>query len=368
MKDLLKNWINVGYAWIEHRTGVTKLIKNQITDYRLPPKLNKWYSLGGLCMFVFGLQLATGVLLLVYYVPSSTEAFSSVERIMLDIPYGWLIRTTHAAGAHLMIVVLLLHMVSVIFMGSYKSPRELTWLSGCALLFLTLAICFTGYLLPWSQLSFWATTIATNIPEPIPVIGPLIVKLVRGGENINPDTLSRFFALHVVVIPAVMITLVGFHLLLVRILGVSDPEQKTQAVGQSSFLQKKRTRGMKFFPTFVMEDVLVIFVFMAILSAGVFFFPEWIIMTDAEIPANPFNTPDHIKPEWYFLASYQFLKIVPSEIGALLLQTLFITLFLLLPFIDSARERAITKRPVFISSIILLIIIFVALTVWGAIS
>ena len=126
--------------------------------------------------------------------------------------------------------------------------------------------------------------------------------------------------------------------------------------------------GMRFFPTFVMEDVLVIFVFMVVLSAGVFFFPEWIIMGDAEVPADPFNTPDHIKPEWYFLASYQFLKLVPSETGALLLQTIFITLFLLLPFLDSARERTITKRPVFLSSVILLIIIFVGLTVWGAIS
>lgn len=367
MKEQFKKWFAEGYDWIEHRTGVKALIKNQLTDYRLPPKLNKWYSLGGLSIFVLGLQLATGVLLLVYFVPSSEEAFASVERIMLDIPYGWLVRTAHAAGAHLMIVVLLLHMVSVIFMSSYKNPREITWLTGCALLFLTLGICFTGYLLPWSQLSYWATTVATSIPEPIPVIGPFIVKLVRGGDNINPDTLNRFFALHVVVIPAVMIALAGFHVLLVRILGISAPTRE-RIKNDRPIQRKKSPKGIRFFPTFVMEDVVVIFVFMAILCLGVFYYPEWIIMGDAEIPADPFDTPEHIKPEWYFLASYQFLKLVPSEIGSLLLQTLGITLFVLLPFLDSGPERVITQRPFFFSGVILLIIIFIALTVWGGIS
>ena len=211
------------YDWIDYRTGVRGLLKEQLTEYRIPPKLNKWYSLGGLCFFALALQLFTGVLLLLYFIPSTVGAFASIERIMLEIPFGWLVRTSHAAGAHLMIIVLLLHMVSVVMMGTYKKPREITWLSGCGLLFLTLGICFTGYLLPWSQLSFWATTVATNIPEPIPVIGPWIVKLIRGGEQINPDTLNRFFALHVVVIPAIMLALAGLHLYLVRVLGISSP-------------------------------------------------------------------------------------------------------------------------------------------------
>lgn len=227
MVDWIKTQIIKIYDWADYRTGVTGLVKSQFTDYRIPPKVNKWYSLGGLSMFVFGLQLVTGVLLLVYYVPSTEEAFASVQRIMLEIPYGWLIRNAHAVGSHLMIIVLLLHMISVVCMGSYKSPREITWLTGCALLFLTLGICFTGYLLPWSQLSYWATTVATKIPEPVPVVGPMIVKLVRGGENINPDTLNRFFALHVVVIPGAMLALVGVHLYLVRVLGISDPEDKS---------------------------------------------------------------------------------------------------------------------------------------------
>ncbi|MDH5458536.1 MAG: cytochrome b N-terminal domain-containing protein [Nitrospinota bacterium] len=219
LNDLINRFID----WVHYRTGIKDIVKEQITEYRVPPKLNKWYSLGGLSLFIFGLQLVTGVLLLVYYVPSTDAAFASIQRIMLDIPYGWLVRLSHAAGSHMMMIIIMLHMVSVIFMGSYKKPREMTWLSGCALIILTLAVCFTGYLLPWSQLSYWATTVATSIPEPIPLIGPFIVKLVRGGDHINPDTLNRFFALHVIVIPAVMLALVGFHLFMVRVLGISGP-------------------------------------------------------------------------------------------------------------------------------------------------
>lgn len=226
MMTWLKKQALALYDWVDFRTGARDLVKEQLTEYRVPPKLNKWYSLGGLALFVLIMQLVTGVLLLVYYVPSTEEGFASVQRIMLEIPYGWLIRISHAVGSHAMVIILILHMVSVVFMGSYKKPREITWLTGCALLFLSLGICFTGYLLPWSQLSFWATTVATKIPEPIPFIGPWIVKIIRGGDSISPDTLNRFFALHVVVIPAVMLALVGVHLFLVRVLGISGPPSK----------------------------------------------------------------------------------------------------------------------------------------------
>jgi len=216
------------YEWVDYRTGISDLVRGQLTEYRVPPRLGKWYSLGGLCLFVMILQFVTGVLLLLYYVPSVEGAFKSIERIMLEIPYGWLIRTAHAAGAHMMIMVVLFHMVSVVFLQSYKKPREITWLTGCGLLALALGICFTGYLLPWSQLSYWATTVATSIPEPIPVAGPYLVKLIRGGEQINGDTLNRFFALHVVVIPAGLAGLAGVHLFLVRVLGISDPQKKRE--------------------------------------------------------------------------------------------------------------------------------------------
>ncbi|MEE9259359.1 MAG: cytochrome bc complex cytochrome b subunit [Nitrospinaceae bacterium] len=390
MNNPIKNWTTSLYKWVQYRTGVGDLVREQLTEYRLPPRLTKWQTLGGLSLFVFGLQLVTGVLLLLYYVPSTEEAFDSIRRIMLEIPYGWLVRNAHAVGSHLMIVVLLLHMVSVMFMGSYKNPREITWLTGCGLLFLTLGVCFTGYLLPWSQLSYWATTVATSIPEPIPVVGPWIVKLIRGGERINPDTLNRFFALHVVAIPAAMLAFTGIHLYLVRVLGIEDPElpdprqtpahkpepafsenpasQPQETEREDKYRKPQYKQGMLFYPTFVMGDVLVIFIFMVFFLAGVFFYPDWIVSGDSEIPADPFNTPEHIKPEWYFLAPYQFLKLVPSEIGALILQTVAFLAFVCLPFIDFSKEHNILKRPVFLMIIIFSILFFLGLTIWGAVS
>lgn len=231
MVKKIKELIETGYEWIDYRTGAKELIKDQLTEYRIPPKLTKWYSLGGLCLFALGLQILTGTLLLLYYVPSVDEAYASVERIMLEIPYGWLVRTGHAAGSHMMIIVVLVHMISIVFMGSYKKPRELTWLTGCALLFLTLGISFTGYLLPWNQLSYWATTVSAKIPEIIPVVGDFTAKLIRGGETVNPDTLNRFYALHIVVIPAAILAFVGIHLFLIRALGISDPMERTPDSG-----------------------------------------------------------------------------------------------------------------------------------------
>ncbi|MEE8484046.1 MAG: cytochrome b N-terminal domain-containing protein [Nitrospinota bacterium] len=227
--DRFKKLIETGIDWIDYRTGARELVKDQLTEYRIPPKLNKWYSLGGLCLFAFKLQVITGILLLIYYVPSAEEAFESVERIMLEIPYGWLIRSAHAVGSHMMIIVVLIHTLSIVFMGSYKKPRELTWLIGCGLLFMTLGVSFTGYLLPWSQLSYWATTVAAKVPENIPVVGIFTANLMRGGEKVNPDTLNRFFALHVIVIPATIAGFVGIHLYLVRVLGISDPENRKPA-------------------------------------------------------------------------------------------------------------------------------------------
>lgn len=229
--NMIKELTESAYNWIDYRSGAKDLVKDQLTEYRIPPKLTKWYSLGGLCLFVFGMQVFTGILLLMYYVPSAEEAFESIERIMLEIPYGWLIRNMHAVGSNMMIIIVLFHMISIVFMGTYKKPRELTWFTGCALLFTTLGISFTGYLLPWSQLSYWATTVAANVPESIPVIGNYVANIIRGGNAVNADTLNRFFALHVVVIPGALIGLIAIHLFLIRILGISDPQNRTPDEG-----------------------------------------------------------------------------------------------------------------------------------------
>lgn len=209
--------------WLDERIALREVVKSQLTGYYLPENLNLWYSLGGLSLFIFLVQIVSGILLLVYYVPHVDFAYSSVQRIMNDIPYGWLVRLVHAVGGNLMMAVVLLHMLSVLFMGSYKKPREFHWMSGFLLLLLTMGVSLSGYLLPWSQLSYWATTVATNSAGAVPFIGPALVRFLRGGEIVGPPTLARFFALHVALIPMMMAALVAVHLFLIRRTGISEP-------------------------------------------------------------------------------------------------------------------------------------------------
>jgi ubiquinol-cytochrome c reductase cytochrome b subunit len=211
------------FEWFDERIGLGDLVRSQLTDYLLPPNINFWYSMGFVTLSFFALQLVTGMLLLIYYTPDATKAFDSVEFIMKNVPYGWLIRYMHAIGSNMMVVVLLLHMLSTLFMASYKRPRELQWMSGVTLFALTLLMCLSGYLLPWSQLSYWATTVATNSLRAIPWIGDELVVFVRGSEGVTNATLKRFFALHVVIIPLIMLGIVGAHLFFMRATGVSEP-------------------------------------------------------------------------------------------------------------------------------------------------
>lgn len=219
------------YRWLDVRIGVGELAEKELTGYHLPVTINVWYSLGSVLLFSLALQVVTGILLLVYYVPDADKAFASVTAIMNDVPFGWLIRMCHAVGSNMMVAVLLLHMFSVLFMGSYKRPRELSWLSGFILLNMVMGISLTGYLLPWSQLSFWATTVATNSAGAIPLIGDELVQFLRGGRLVGPYTLGRFFALHVAVIPLGIALLVGVHLFLLKRIGISAPrpDRRTRA-------------------------------------------------------------------------------------------------------------------------------------------
>jgi len=212
--------------WLDERIGIRDIIKEQLTEYLVPRKINYWYSLGGLALFIFAIQILTGIFLLIYYVPTPERAFSSIQHIMNDVPYGWFIRLVHAVGANMMVAVLMLHMISIIFMGSYKKPRELHWMSGFMLFLLTLGICLSGYLLPWSQLSYWATTVATNSPGSMPLVGEWMVRFARGGYVVGAPTLGRFFALHVAALPLAMVLLVGIHLFLLRRTGISEPPER----------------------------------------------------------------------------------------------------------------------------------------------
>jgi len=357
------------YDWIDLRIGAREIVKKELTGYLLPRRINEWYSLGSVLMVIFGLQVVTGMLLLVYYVPDPEKAFKSITFIMNDVPYGWLIRLAHAVGSNMMVAVLLLHMFSVLMMGSYKSPRELNWLTGFILFCLIQGISLTGYLAPWSQLSFWATTVATNSAAAIPVVGPYLVEFMRGGKLVGPPTLGRFFALHVVVLPAVIAALVAAHLFLLKRTGISDPPEGTKESRNpwpaKSYSYQSHPGGIPFFPNYALQDLTSISIYFAVFLGVVFFAPNFLFTPDAFVPANAFQTPAHIKPEWYFLANYQTLKIFPSELLGLSVQVVAMTLLALLPFIDRSPERNPLKRPLFLVLAVGGILVWIGLTIWG---
>ncbi len=357
------------YDWIDLRIGAREIVKKELTGYLLPRNINEWYSLGSVLMVIFALQVLTGMLLMVYYVPDAEKAFRSVTFVMNELPYGWLIRLCHAVGSNMMVAVLILHMLSTLMMGSYKSPRELNWVSGFTLFALVQGISLTGYLLPWSQLSFWATTVATNSANAIPVVGPYLVEFLRGGKLVGPPTLGRFFAVHVAVLPVVIAAVIGAHLFLLKRTGISTPPfgslETKKPWRPDSYSYQHHPGGIPFFPNYALQDLTSICVYFAIFLAVVFFLPNMLFTPDAFVPANAFKTPAHIKPEWYFLANYQTLKIFPSELLGLSIQAAAMTFLALLPFIDRSPERHPLKRPVFLACAIGGILLWIGLSVWG---
>lgn len=260
-----------------------------------------FYYLGGMALFLFMVQVATGILLLLYYRPSAAEAFESVQYIMAEVPFGWLIRSIHSWGANIFVGVIVLHMLSVFFLKAYRAPRELTWITGALLLFLALGFGFSGYLLPWNTLAFFATKVGTDVPAQLPVIGPLLSRILRGGADVTGATLSRFYGIHVAILPAITTMLLGAHLVLVQAKGMSVPPS----------IEKENPKAMKFVPDFLLRDMVGWLVAVGLLAALAAFQP-W----ELGLKAEPFApAPAGIRPEWYFLSMFQFLKYLPAEIA-----------------------------------------------------
>ncbi len=354
--------------FIDMRLGIRDILEQNLTKYLVPRNINVWYTLGAVLLTLFALQIGTGILLLIYYTPTADGAFHSIQRIMNDIPFGWLIRTVHAVGANVIVLALLFHMLSVLFMGSYKPPRELTWVAGFLLFLLSLGMCLTGYLLPWSQLSFWATTVATSSSGEIPLIGDAVLRFLRGGATVGQATLGRFFALHVIGFPLLFGILVSSHLFFVRRVGISKPPfgPDWQPVEPPTvFHHEDHPGGIPFFPHYVAKDAALIAFFIALLLAVVFFAPTLFFPPASFEPADPFVTPKGIKPEWYFLWAYQTLKVFPNEFLGLAVQGVVVGLLLVLPFLDRSPERRPAHRPLFVVVYLCGIALFLALGVWG---
>ncbi len=330
--------------WLDERIDL-RSIRRFIAEKGVPIHTAEvWYYLGGMTMFLFGVQVFTGILLLLYYRPSSTEAYESVQFIVTQVKFGWLIRNIHSWSANLLIALAFAHFFSVFFLKSYRKPRELTWLTGILLLFLMMGFGFSGYLLPWNELSFFATKVGTGIAGAVPVIGPFTLRLLRGGDDVTGATLSRFYGLHVAILPAITTALVLAHLLLVQRQGMSVPLsiEKREKAGL-------KLQQMKFFPNYILRDVLAWYVVLAVVAALAAFYP-WELGTKAD----PFAVvPPGIRPEWYFLAMFHTLKLVPSHVlgfeGEHLGVVAFglVALFLVLvPFLDRRASRG-ERSPVF---------------------
>jgi ubiquinol-cytochrome c reductase cytochrome b subunit len=356
------------FDYLDVRLGLRELLTRHLTGYLLPRNINLWYTLGAVLLALFAVQFLTGILLLVYYSPNTEQAFASVQRIMNEVPYGWLMRTMHAVGANVIMVVLLLHMLSVMVMASYKAPRELTWVFGFLILLVTAGLGLTGYLLPWSQLSFWATTVATEAPGATPLLGEQLVLFMRGGPVVGQETLGRFFALHVMALPLLVAALIGLHLFCVRRAGISRPPfgpDVPPAVAPQSYHHEEHPGGVPFFPNYATKDLAVIaFVFAAYLGI-VFFWPSLFFPAAAFEPADPFVTPAGIKPEWYFLWAYQTLRIFPHELIGMGIQGVAVGALLLLPFIDRNPQRRPAQRPIFFTCFAIGLLLFIAISIWG---
>jgi cytochrome b6 len=344
------------YDWFDQRLDLADLTA-PLRHKTVPVHYySYWYYLGGITLFLFVVQVATGMLLLLYYRPSANEAFESVQYIMTRVQFGWLIRSVHSWAANLMVFTAFAHMFSVLFLRAYRKPRELTWVSGMLLLFLIMGFGFSGYLLPWNELAFFATKVGTDIVGQVPVVGHWLMIFLRGGEEVTGATLSRFFGFHVALLPGIVTLLLTVHLLLIQRQGISVPPGMEPAMPASTHLQQHDPpvqRQMRFFPNFFLREFMAWYVALAVLGALAALAP-W----DLGKKADPFApAPAGIRPEWYFVFMFQTLKLIPAKIGPLEGELLGVLAFglaglvwLLLPFFDTGegrRGRLITGAGVF---------------------
>lgn len=355
-----KSGIKNIYSWVNDRFQLDNLMnfmkKKEVPLYRG----TIWYYFGGISLLLFIIQVVTGMLLLLYYKGSAELAFESVQFISAKVKFGWLIRSIHSWSANLMILTVLIHMFSVFFTKAYKKPRELTWYSGFILLLLAMGFGFTGYLLPWNELSFFATKVGTDIPKTIPLAGNFIMNILRGGEEVTGATLSRFFGFHVALLPGIFTVILALHLIFIQRQGMSAPENWNE-------LPESNKKKIPFFPNFLIRDLLLWLIIINILSILAVFFP-WELGTKADELAP---APAGIKPEWYFLFMFQTLKVIPAkvfiidgEVLGVLLFSIAGLLWFLVPLWDRKTKKG-EKRYWLTYAGIFLIIYITVFTIFG---
>lgn len=349
-KSPLANVLDDTLSWVDARFPLTSNIKAHLTEYYAPKNFNFWYFFGSLALMVLVLQILTGIFLTMHYKPDADLAFGSVEYIMRDVPWGWLIRYMHSTGASMFFVVVYLHMFRGIIYGSYRTPRELIWLFGVAIFLALMGEAFFGYLLPWGQMSYWGAQVIVNLFSAIPFIGPDVSEWLRGDYLVSDATLNRFFAFHVIALPFVLAGLVVAHLIALHEVGSNNPDGI-----EIKKLKDKKTGipldGIPFHPYYTVKDLVGVSVFLIVFSAIVFFAPEmggYFLEANNFVPADPLKTPAHIAPVWYFTPYYSILRAVPpilnSQFPGVAAMGLSVVAFAFLPWLDKSPVKSIRYR------------------------
>ena len=359
--------------WVNERMAVTKVMEDHLTKYYAPKNFNFFYFFGSLAMLVLVNQIVTGIWLTMSYEPSAEGAFASIEYIMRDVEYGWLLRYLHSTGASMFFVVVYLHMLRGLMYGSYQKPRELVWLFGMLIYLILMAEAFMGYLLPWGQMSYWGAQVIISLFGAIPFIGPDLAQWVRGDYLISGITLNRFFALHVIALPIVLLGLVVLHIIALHEVGSNNPDGID--IKKLKDENGKPLDGIAFHPYYTVKDIVGVVVFLFVFCTIVFFFPEmggfFLEHPNFEV-ANPLKTPDHIAPVWYFTPFYAILRAVPAIAGSafpgVLAMGAAIAVLFVLPWLDRSPVRSIRYKG-WMSKLWLVIfcVCFVILGILGAI-
>jgi ubiquinol-cytochrome c reductase cytochrome b/c1 subunit len=329
--------------WIDYRLPIFSYMHHELHEYPTPKNLNYWWNFGSLAGIVLVVMIVTGIVLAMHYTPHATLAFDSVERIMRDVNYGWLVRYIHMNGASMFFIVVYIHIFRGLYYGSYKAPRELLWMLGVVILLLMMATAFMGYVLPWGQMSFWGATVITNFFTAIPLVGESITTWLWGGYAVDNPTLNRFFSLHYLM-PFVIIGVVMVHILALHRFGSNNPLGIDTKGPQDS---------IPFHPYYTAKDYFGLGVFLLIFAAFVFFAPNFFGEPDNYIPANPLATPPHIVPEWYFLPFYAILRAVPdiwfidAKLAGVIAMFGSIILLFFLPWLDRSPVRSARFRPLY---------------------
>ena len=338
-------------GWVNDRLPIIATLENTLKKHPYPKNLSYWWNFGSIAGIALVIQILSGLFLAMHYVPNTQHAFDSVEHIMRDVNYGWLIRYIHAVGASMFFVALYAHIIRGLYYGSYKAPREILWWIGIIIFLLTMATAFMGYVLPWGQMSFWGATVITNLFSAIPVVGKSIVEWLWGGYSVDNPTLNRFFVLHFLM-PFLIVGVVLLHLVALHTAGSNNP---------TGVPIKTKKDAIPFHPYFTIKDLLGFVVFFLIFGYFLFFYPNALGHPDNYIPANPLVTPAHIVPEWYFLPFYAILRAVPDKLGGVLMMFGAIILLFFLPFLDRSPVRSGAYRPMFKKFFYLFVINFIFL-------